>query len=964
MKKILLTVFVLLLVIVTVSAQKLSYQAVVRDSHNRLVVNTNVNVAVTITYGSDTYTETLNGTTNANGLMSLEIGGASGFGSIDWRNAWIKTVITIPGDATVEDMVQVTAVPLALYANYAADISPDAPTITAIYSHIGDTLNRYPTSDVLRDTAAALRDALLDTAAAIRADMAAAQVNSDWEATSGVEEILNKPDLSVYTTNAHLEDTLGHYLKTGDLCTSIEGNCTNVALRNTDNNFTGKNTVPSGFDIDTTNSTNCGNLVVNACDLFAVFDSLNRRISALEDALDALMHATPPTVTVDLSDVSSDSMKATATANSNGSTITSYEFCISENSDMSTPTCYTATTANYTFTGLDAFTTYYVTAKATNLAGSGISSVVNARTPAHAPAGILSSSLPAKPTGFQVTVSSLDFKEPTEGTVQIFYKQGSDCSADEEGFTAWPVSGTLATGADYTQNLTGLEPTTAYCVMVKLTNVDSSTTYGPVNATSGEDIRLTITPETPSLSLCEGATVDDNFTAAPNFGDVEEYSYEWSDGTNTYTTNPVTMTFNTTGVKTIICVATHQTEGYIITDTVDITVASAGTAPSFSVCENMLVVDISDISTDVISFNWGDGSALETPTSPWPIDPTWWKPWHAYAAPGGTYDIVATNESGCTATQTVSLGSVTLTHCTGLAHEGGVYAGQGYGGADDGREYADDSGIYAVTDYDGNVYPVVKIGSQCWMAENLRTEHSPGTGSQILLGKENTYGIDPSSRASFTSKMAVWASVSQSNSSGVTLNKTVLAGYYSEIVPRLGLLYNWCAAVDTFNTAYAEVSNAKQTTTGWSPVLNMVNGNRRGICPKGWHLPSAAEWDAMLTAAGVVQRVNNSNPGSGAGKLATGCYWKSTTTAGAPGNYGYEERNSSGFSALPGGTFNHQYPYYPGINNTSNNTYFWTSTQPTDNKQAIRYSFQSSWTGIKQDANNKYLGGSVRCVRD
>ncbi len=170
---------------------------------------------------------------------------------------------------------------------------------------------------------------------------------------------------------------------------------------------------------------------------------------------------------------------------------------------MSAPTCYSTTTANYTFTGLDAYTTYYVTAKATNLAGSGTSSVVNARTPAHAPAGILSSDLPSKPTGFQVTVNSLDFKEPTEGTVQIFYKQGSDCSADEEGFTAWPVSGTLTTGAEYTQNLTGLEPLTDYCVMVKLTNADSTTTYGPVNTTSGDDIKLVITPEATSLSLCE-----------------------------------------------------------------------------------------------------------------------------------------------------------------------------------------------------------------------------------------------------------------------------------------------------------------------------------------------------------------------------------------------------------------------------------------------------------------------------
>ena len=1010
MKKFLLSVLVLLLVTVTVSAQKISYQAVVRDSHNRLVVNTNVNVAVTITYGSSTYTETLDGTTNANGLMSLEIGGASGFSSIDWRNAWIKTVITLPGGETVEDQVQVTAIPLALYANYAADISPTAPAITAIYAHLDDTLSHYPTSDVLKDTAAAIRadmsaaqvnsdweatsgveeilnkpdlsvyatnahlndtlnhyptsNALKDTAAAIRADMSAAQVNSDWEAISGVEQILNKPDLSVYATNAHLDDTLGHYLKTDNLCTSIESNCTNVALRNTDNNFTGTNTVPNGFSIDTTNSTNCGNLVVNACDLFAVFDSLNRKITALEEALDALMHATPPTVTVALSDISSNSMKATATANSNGSSITSYEFCISVNSDMSTPTCYTATTANYTFTGLDAYTTYYVTASATNLAGSGTSSVVNARTPAHAPAGILSNDLPAKPTGFQVTVSSLDFKEPAEGTVQIFYKQGSDCSADEEGFTAWPVSGTLATGDDYTQNLTGLEPTTAYCVMVKLTNVDSITTYGPVNAISGEDIRLIITPESATLSLCEGSTVDDNFEAAPSIGDANEYSYEWSDGTNTYTTNPVTISFNTIGIQEITCVATHQTEGYILKDTVFIDVTSLGAAPTFSLCENMLVVDI-DLSSisNASTLNWGDGSAVVT--VPETIDE--WTPniWHAYSAPGGTYNIVATSTSGCTATQTVSLGRAILAPCVGLReHEGGVYAGMGHNGADDGREYADENGIYAVTDYDGNIYPVVQIGSQCWMAENLRTEHSPSTGSLILLGAGQTYGIpDPYNYISYTSKMAAWVSNdANSASTGVTINNNlVLNGYYSEIVPRLGLLYNWCAAVDTFKSGNDEVSSSRQVSTGWSPVLNLVNGNRRGVCPKGWHLPSAAEWETMLTAAGVEKGTGtNANQGSGAGKLATGCYWKESNYGERPGNYNYADRNSIGFSAIPAGNFNNTQHDYRAMTEWA---YFWTSTQDSDTN-SIRYGINYGYNGPRQRKDAKNLGASVRCVRD
>ena len=217
MKKFLL-LFVVFLVSMTVmaqSTQKITYQAVVRDGSNRLVVNTPVKVDVTITYSSGSYFESLKDTTNANGLMYVLIGGNPGFESIDWSEAIIKTVVTIDGGETVSDEVTVTAVPLALFANYAADINPSAPTITAIYSHLGDTLGHYPTSEVLRDTAAA-----------IRADMAAAQVNTDWNATSGVEEILNKPDLSVYATNTHLNDTLGHY-PTSDVLRDTASNIRN-----------------------------------------------------------------------------------------------------------------------------------------------------------------------------------------------------------------------------------------------------------------------------------------------------------------------------------------------------------------------------------------------------------------------------------------------------------------------------------------------------------------------------------------------------------------------------------------------------------------------------------------------------------------------------------------------------------------------------------------------------------------
>ena len=131
-----LSVLVLLLTVVFATAQtpKINYQAVVRDSHNRLVANTTIQVEVTVTYSGGTYSEYLSGTTNANGLLSLEIGGGTNFNLIDWSTATIQTKAHLPGNEILQDEVNVTAVPFALYANHAADVNPNAPTVMAIYN--------------------------------------------------------------------------------------------------------------------------------------------------------------------------------------------------------------------------------------------------------------------------------------------------------------------------------------------------------------------------------------------------------------------------------------------------------------------------------------------------------------------------------------------------------------------------------------------------------------------------------------------------------------------------------------------------------------------------------------------------------------------------------------------------------------------------------------------------------------
>ena len=75
------------------SPDKLSSQAVIRNSNGRLVANQSVGLQMSILQGgisgSSVYSETQSSTTNSNGLLSIEIGGGmttDDFSSIDWSN--------------------------------------------------------------------------------------------------------------------------------------------------------------------------------------------------------------------------------------------------------------------------------------------------------------------------------------------------------------------------------------------------------------------------------------------------------------------------------------------------------------------------------------------------------------------------------------------------------------------------------------------------------------------------------------------------------------------------------------------------------------------------------------------------------------------------------------------------------------------------------------------------------------
>lgn len=108
--------------------QRMSYQAVVRNSNNDLIANTTVGSRISILQGSasgnSVYVETQNVTSNLNGLVTFEIGSGNivsgNFSTINWGEGpyFIKTETDPSGGSnyTISGTQQLLSVPFALYA--------------------------------------------------------------------------------------------------------------------------------------------------------------------------------------------------------------------------------------------------------------------------------------------------------------------------------------------------------------------------------------------------------------------------------------------------------------------------------------------------------------------------------------------------------------------------------------------------------------------------------------------------------------------------------------------------------------------------------------------------------------------------------------------------------------------------------------------------------------------------------
>jgi uncharacterized protein (TIGR02145 family) len=205
-----------------------------------------------------------------------------------------------------------------------------------------------------------------------------------------------------------------------------------------------------------------------------------------------------------------------------------------------------------------------------------------------------------------------------------------------------------------------------------------------------------------------------------------------------------------------------------------------------------------------------------------------------------------------------------------------------------------------VTDASGNIYPTISIGTQVWMAENLRTtKYRDGSGIvQVFDNTQWQNGRD------LKSPMMGW----YNNDQGVnTTNK-------------FGALYNWYA-------------------------INPATNGNKNVCPTGWHIPTDAEWATLTNFLG------GELVAGGKMKTTGTQYWKSPN-AGAS--------NSSGFSALPSGFRD----LLSGEYFEAGSTCFWWSSTASGNYAAYSRFLNYNISSANSFIASQEFGYSVRCVRD
>jgi len=207
-----------------------------------------------------------------------------------------------------------------------------------------------------------------------------------------------------------------------------------------------------------------------------------------------------------------------------------------------------------------------------------------------------------------------------------------------------------------------------------------------------------------------------------------------------------------------------------------------------------------------------------------------------------------------------------------------------------------------VADIDGNVYKTVTLGTQTWMAENLKTtKYYDGTSIPLVNDGPTWGGLSTPAYCWYNNDAATYKNL-------------------------YGALYNWY----TVNTGK--------------------------LCPSGWHVSTDSDWKTMEMFLGMTQAQADATGWRG---INQGTQIKTTTgwiTGGAdPGT------NTSGFSGQANGNREGGPGAFGGATEVAK---WWTSTDNNSTEAWNRYlgTYNSACNGISRSSDPKVVGSGIRCV--
>ena len=920
--------------------EKFTYQAVVRNASNSLVANAPVGVRVSILQGSATgsavYSETHVATTNTNGLVTLSIGGGNvqqgAFAGIDWANGpfFLKTE-TDPNGGTnysITSTQQMLSVPYALYSKEAGN---------GFSGDYNDLVNVPQIPQIPADVSAFTNDAGYLTNYTETDPTVPAWAKEANKPVYNYSEIVNTPEIPTVPTNvsAFTNDAgyLTNYTETDPTVPAWAKEATKPAYDYSE--IANTPTIPA-VPTNVSAFTNDAGYITSYTETDPQFNAWDKDYNDLintpviptvpavvsaftNDAEYITISAVPTQVSAfnnDAQYITAEAIPTQVSAFNNDAQYITAEAVPTQVSAFENDAQYvteselqlTVNVINNTFDTLDN-TIDGINSSMDNMDNTidSLRNRIEELEGNHTPPTVMTTGV----SGVSYTTANLNGS--------VVYIGGAPVAA--RGFCYDTVlhptveSSMVSCGSgggSFSANLLNLNSSTTYYVRAYATNM-WGTNYGE------EKTFTTLTEYAPSVEIAAATDIDfTSFTCSGDVTDSGTYTVTARGFCYATTPDPVMTgehvhlgngigTFSVTFAE-LAPETTYYVRAYAVN--------AVGVAYSNAITVTTLTPTLPTVTTDSVS-SYNECFATVTSDGGAPVTQR-----------GFCYDTLPnpTTESNVVF---VGDGVGEFEAVLSGLPVGKLYFVKAFATNAKGTTYGNQFDFYAgcdsktVTDYDGNVYNTVLIGTQCWMKENLRTTHYA-----------DGWPIEASS--SVSSSTVAYYYYPNNNASNVEI---------------YGLLYNWKALMRD------------------SDFSNSTPSGVQGVCPDGWHVPSNGEWNQLTTYVNNQYEYRcNGQANTYAKALADSIGWN--YNAGFADQYpcniasGEGVNNGTGFSARAAGYCNgFSYLYF------GTDFFCWSTSQIPGQGTTFCSKFKLNYRSLSSELGSlsmqgKTQGFSVRCLRD